>query len=255
MTMAACAALVRAGDPDRFAATMTAQPAQRGPLFVLYALNLEAAKAPWVTQEPMIAEMRLQWWRDVVAEIAEGKPARAHEVAGPLADVMHEHHLSADILDQMIAARRWDIYKDAFEDAAHLDDYLNQTSGHLMWLAALACGADHSVETAVRDVAYGYGIANWLRAVPAYVDRGRVPLLDGRDAGVRDLARQGLTRLSAARRVKFDAAIPAVRVAWQAETLLKQVIADPARVMDGTLGTSEFRKRGALVLTSITGRW
>ena len=103
MSISACAALVRSGDPDRFAATMTAAPEQRGSLFVLYALNLEAAKAPWVTQEAMIAEMRLQWWRDVVEEIAAGKPARAHEVAGPLAEVMGQCDI-AGLLDAMIGA-------------------------------------------------------------------------------------------------------------------------------------------------------
>ena len=91
--MIACAGLVKAGDPDRFSCVMTALVDVRGPLFTLYALNLEAAKAPWVTEEAMIAEMRLQWWRDVVEEIAAGKPARAHEVAGPLAEVIAKHDL------------------------------------------------------------------------------------------------------------------------------------------------------------------
>lgn len=68
MSIAACAALVARGDPDRFAAIMAAPPAARARLFPLYAFNLEVARAPWVTKEPMIAEMRLQWWRDVLAE-------------------------------------------------------------------------------------------------------------------------------------------------------------------------------------------
>ncbi|TNF18762.1 MAG: phytoene synthase, partial [Rhodobacteraceae bacterium] len=59
----ACAAIVEKGDPDRFASAMAAPVAARARLFPLYAFNLEVARAPWVTQEPMIAEMRLQWWR------------------------------------------------------------------------------------------------------------------------------------------------------------------------------------------------
>ena len=74
MTTDACAALVERGDPDRFAAVMAAPVAARTRLWPLYAFNLEVARAPWVTKEPMIAEMRLQWWRDVVAEPAP----RAH---------------------------------------------------------------------------------------------------------------------------------------------------------------------------------
>ncbi|MGB3250003.1 MAG: squalene/phytoene synthase family protein, partial [Tabrizicola sp.] len=72
MTVAACAGLVQRGDPDRFRAVMAAPVEARAQLFPLYAFNLEVARAPWVTQEPLIAEMRLQWWRDVVENAASG---------------------------------------------------------------------------------------------------------------------------------------------------------------------------------------
>ena len=84
----ACAQLVEKGDPDRFTATMAAPVEARKVLFPIYAFNVEVAGAPWFTEEAMIAEMRLQWWRDAVEEIGEGKPPRAHEVVGPLAEVM-----------------------------------------------------------------------------------------------------------------------------------------------------------------------
>ena len=71
----ACAALVERGDPVRFRAAMASPMAARRVLFPLYAFNLEVARAPWVTQEPMIARMRLQWWRDALAEIAAGGDA------------------------------------------------------------------------------------------------------------------------------------------------------------------------------------
>ena len=66
MTLAACAAMVARGDPDRFLAVMAAPVTVRARLLPLYAFNLEVARAPWVTDEALIAEMRLQWWRDVV---------------------------------------------------------------------------------------------------------------------------------------------------------------------------------------------
>ncbi|MDO7568214.1 MAG: squalene/phytoene synthase family protein, partial [Paracoccaceae bacterium] len=81
MSIDACARLVAKGDPDRFAATMaTALPA-RAPLLVLYAFNIEVARAPWASKESLISHMRLQWWRDLVDQA--GRSARpAHEVAG-----------------------------------------------------------------------------------------------------------------------------------------------------------------------------
>ena len=47
----ACAALVHRADPDRFMAVMAAPVPARPLLFPLYALNVEVARAPWVTQE------------------------------------------------------------------------------------------------------------------------------------------------------------------------------------------------------------
>ncbi len=224
-------------------------------MFALYAFNLEIARAPWVTAEPMIAEMRLQWWRDAVDEIAAGKRARAHEVAGPLADVIATHDLPVDQIDVMIAARRWEISSEAFADATALDTYLDATSGTLMWLAALTCGAAAGMEPAVRAVGYGLGVANWLRAVPALAAQGRFPLLDGTDAGVAALAQRGLDRLTRVRGVRFGAAVPALLPAWQAATILRQVVSDPRRVGDETLGTSDFRRKGSLLIKYLTGRW
>jgi phytoene/squalene synthetase len=254
MSIAACASLVQSGDPDRFLATMTAPPETRAALFVLYAFNLEVAKAPWVTSEPLIAQMRLQWWRDVIADAVAGRPIRAHEVAESLADLIAQYDI-ADLLDAMVAAREWDIKKRAFADAAALDAHLDATSGHLMWAAALTCGASPDLEQAVRDVGFGLGVANWLRAVPAYVAQGRIPLVDGRDQGVQALANAGLARLASARRVDLQVALPALRPAWQARAVLAQAVSDPARVSEGQLGTSEFRRRGSLLWAQIRGRW
>jgi 15-cis-phytoene synthase len=145
MTIEACAAFVQRGDPDRFAAVVAAPLAVRGQLFVLYAWNLEVARAPWVTAEPMIAEMRLQWWRDVL-----DAPRRAHEVAGPLHDLMAEAALPVAVMDRLIAARTWDVYRDPHADQGALDMYLEDTGAGLMWLAAKALGAGPEAEPVAR---------------------------------------------------------------------------------------------------------
>ena len=161
MTIADCAALVERGDPDRFLAVMAAPPAARARLFPLYAFNLELARAPWVAQEPLVAEMRLQWWRDVVENAAAGA-ARAHEVAEPLHALIHEAALPREVLDGMVAARRWDCWREPFEDRAALEAYLEDTAAGLMWLAALALGAPAGAEAAVR----AYGRASGMAGFP-----------------------------------------------------------------------------------------
>ena len=253
MTIQACADLVARGDPDRFAAVMAAPVALRGRLFVLYAFNLEVARAPWVTREPLIAEMRLQWWRDVVAEPAP----RAHEVAGPLFELIRDAALPVDVMDRMIASRRWDIYADPFVGRAGFDEYLEDSSAGLMWLAALACGAEVAAEQVVRAYGWAQGLAGFLRAVPELLARGKLALVDDSPAALQDLAQAGLQKIASARagRGLIGAAAPALLAGWAAERLLKQVLADPSAVMQGRMGISEFSRRGGLIWQAFTGRW
>ncbi|TDK50817.1 squalene/phytoene synthase family protein [Antarcticimicrobium luteum] len=250
----ACAALVERGDPDRFLAAMAAPPAARAVLFPLFAMNVEVSRAPWVTQEPMIAEMRLQWWRDALEEIAAGGPVRRHEVVSPLAAALAPD--MAEALDDYIAVRRWDIYRDPFDDAAQFDRYIDQSAGGLLWAAARALG--EADERAVRDFGFATGIANWLRAVPDLEARGRIPLLDGRPEAVRQLAERGLDHLSRARASRgaiSPEARPALLSGWQAGVILRQAQKEPARVAQGTLGQSEARKRLTLMVRAASGRW
>lgn len=242
----ACVERVRAGDPDRFLATMSVPPAARTVLFPLYAFNVEVARAPWVTAEPMIGEMRLQWWRDVLEEIAGGGPVRNHEIATPLAAVLDAE--AAKALDPLVAARRWDLYRDPFEDEAAFWAHLDDTAGVLLWTAARLLGAPASDEAAVRAVARAQGLANWFLAIPALEAQGRKPLHDGRANAVRALAGQGreALRLSPASKVGRWCA----RAAWRAPALLKQAERHPERVVTG-LTQSEFARRGSLLLKSL----
>jgi phytoene/squalene synthetase len=252
----ACADLVARGDPDRFAAVMAAPLAARGRLLVLYAFNLEVARAPWVTQEALIAEMRLQWWRDVVEEAGAGRPPRAHEVAGPLAELIREAELSGDVLVRLITARRWDVYREPFENGG-LDQYLEDTGAGLMWLAGLSLGAGAEAEAALRGLGWAQGLVGFLRAVPELDARGRVPLADARPGQVARLAKEGLARISAAkaglRRLPAPAGA-ATLAAWQTEALLRRAVAEPERVAQGALHLSEFARRWGLLRAGMRGR-
>jgi phytoene/squalene synthetase len=254
----ACAGLVERGDPDRFAAVMAAPVAARARLFPIYAFNLEVARAPWVTQEPMIAEMRLQWWRDTVEMLGGDGPVRAHEVVAPLAGVVRGQGLPLAVMDRLIEARRWDIYRDPFEDQAAMDAYLEDTGGALMWLACRALGAAAEAEPVARDSGWAAGLAAFLRAVPELEARGRIPLVDGRPEAVAALAQRGLERLSRARAARSQVAAdiwPALLAGWQTQAILAQVVTAPGRVAEGRLGLSDFARKGRLILAAATGRW
>jgi phytoene/squalene synthetase len=246
MTVAACADLVQRGDLDRFLAVLAAPPAVRAQLFPLYAFNLEVARAPWVTQEPLIAEMRLQWWRDVVANAASGA-ARAHEVAGPLHELIRDFGLPVEVLDRLIAARRWDIQRDPHEGPEALGEYLEDTGAGLMWLAARALGAPDGAERAVRAYGWAAAAANYLHAAPELAARGRQPLPPGAN-----LARRGLNRLAEARLARKTvpkAVAPALLAGWQAEAMLRRAAAGRG------LDLPEAGKRVRLLWQAFTGHW
>ncbi len=247
MSIAACAELVRKGDPDRFLAVMAAPAAVRARLFVLYAFNLEVARAPWVSEQPLMGQMRLTWWRDVVENAASGA-ARAHEVAGPLHDLIREAALPVDVLDRLVAARHWDLASEPFTDDAALWTYLDDTAGGLMWLAVRACGG--ADETAARALGQAAGLAAFLRAVPELAARGRAPLPDRAPEAIRALAAGGLARLDTGRGLRS----PAKLAAWMARPVLTRARRDPAAVLAGRLAPSEFARRGGLLWSGLTGR-
>ncbi|MDP3339917.1 squalene/phytoene synthase family protein [Frigidibacter sp.] len=257
MSVEACAALVEAGDPDRFLAAMAAPPAARARLWPLYALNLELARPPWASAEPLVAEMRLQWWVDTLDRIAAGERPRTHEVAGPLADLIAETGQPVAPLQAIAEARRLDCWGEPSTDTEGLLAYLGDTAGNLMLAAGQALGAPEAAYPALQDAGLAAGIAAWLVAVPDLIARGRAPLPDPSPEAIASLARTGLDHLTRARKARATlpaTAIPALYPAWQANALLSLAAKDPARVLGNTLRLSEFSRRGRLLLTATTGR-
>jgi len=134
--------LVRRHDPDRWLATrFIGEPQARADVIALYAFDHELSKIAQVTNEPMMAEIRLTWWSEVIAEIFEGRPVRRHPVTLALADVIVRHKLPRELIDAMIEPR--------FENAG------SRQAGPMMRLAVyvlcgewaiVACAAEGWVE-------------------------------------------------------------------------------------------------------------
>lgn len=245
----ACAELVARGDSDRFASAMTAPVPAREVLFPLYAFNLELARAPYVTQDPIIARMRLQFWTDTLDEIAAGTPPRAHEVAAPLAHVVREAGADLIRLHGMVEARVSDLGEGARRDVADVEAYARGTAGNLMAVAGAALGGTDVA--AFERIGTAQGIANWLLAQPGLRAAGRGFIAPSVKV-YEDLARRGLELLAP---VGAGAATPALRAAWRAKGVLKRARAHPDAVMQGTIGGSEFARRGGLLLKSLMGAW
>lgn len=256
MSFEACAELVQRGDPDRFLSAMTATPSDRPALMALYAFNLEVARAPWVTKEEMIAEMRLQWWADAIDEIFHGRTPRSHEVVTPLAQVVRERGLDKDALANLVQARRFDIYRDAHADQVSLEGYIDATAGGLMWLAAQALGADRSMEAGLRRIGFAAGTASLLMATPALISAGKRPLPETSPVAVAELARRGLNELKdTANLHRLNKKLrPATLAAWRARQVLQRAVQDPESVLQGEVQMSEAGRKLLFMKRYITGK-
>ena len=85
-----CANLVKQGDHDRYRIIMTLEPNLRSYLFVLMAANIEISRAPWVSRESLISEIRLRWWLDAIEEIESVQSVRRHFVTSPLENILNQ---------------------------------------------------------------------------------------------------------------------------------------------------------------------
>jgi 15-cis-phytoene synthase len=168
-----CEALVRAGDKDRYLASLFAPAAQRDALYALYAFNIEIARVREIVREPLAGEIRLQWWTDAIT--GEAVDARANPVAAALLATIERYRLPAEPLTGLIAARRFDLYNDPMATLALLEDYARSTSSCLIELAARALGGSQApVEELAREAGLGYALAGLLKAFPIHSARGQL---------------------------------------------------------------------------------
>lgn len=160
-----CADYVRRHDRDRFLCALFAAPEKREDLFTLYAFNQEVSKTREMVTEIMLGHIRLQWWRDTLTEIAEGK-VRQHEVVEPLAELVEKGLLTTFDLEQVVAAREFDLEDRQPADQDELDLYIDQTSGKISVLAARLLGAEgEDADNAARLAGNAYGLVGILRAM------------------------------------------------------------------------------------------
>ena len=273
--LTACAQLVERGDPDRFAATMAAPVEARKILFPIYAFNIEVARAPWVTQEPLIAEMRLQWWQDALDEIAAGGVVRRHEVVTPLSKVLTPE--TAALLTRNVDARRRDAQRLPMETLDELTTFLSETAGTLMWAVtrALAPTADWepvaetgpsdlaSWQTKVRDrsmaVGSALGLANYLLAVPVFLQRSMNPLPGMTESAFADLLDRNLSKADAKGTPLQAPVKQAQRIAelsaWRTKPILERAKRDPAAVPEGRLEGTPAERSFRLMWQSVKLRF
>jgi phytoene synthase len=189
-TLSYCAQQLRRYDPDRYLTGLFAPAGRREDLFALYAFNLELAKTVEVVSEPMLGQIRLQWWRESLDGIYQSTP-RQHEAILPLAEAVARHGLTRGHFERLIEGRAFDLEPDPPENTARLTAYAEDSSSSLVLLALEVLGAPEAaaaeaVFEAGRHVGIAWALTGLLRAVPFHARQQRLYLPQDRldDAGV-----------------------------------------------------------------------
>lgn len=178
--------LVRTHDHDRYLATLFAPSKGRDALMALYAFNIDVSHIPETVSEPMLGEMRLQWWRDAI-ETLESGGITGNPVADALGRAIQEYGLPRALITSIIDARTFDLSGEAMPDMTALKAYLQKTSGNIFALAARILTHRNTPEQneLAAQAGFAWGLVRLLAQLPAHLSNGRLylPLSYFRDHG------------------------------------------------------------------------
>lgn len=127
---------VRAADHDRYLTALYAPVGKRDALFSLYAFNAEVAGIRDRIHEALPGEVRLQWWRDLIAADNDGAGI-GHPTADALKATISVHRLPKLAFENMLEARIFDLYDDPMPSRTDLEGYCGETAAALIQLAAM----------------------------------------------------------------------------------------------------------------------
>ena len=172
--MGSIAELVRHSDRDRYTAALYAPDGKRDALMALYAFNVQIAGIRDAIKEPMAGEMRLQWWRDAIIGNSSTETA-GNPVADALCGAIEAHSLPPAPFENMLEARRFDLYDDPMPSRNDLEGYCGETAGALFQLSCLVLNGDRAPGAADASGHAGcaYAIAGLLSLLPLHRRRGQ----------------------------------------------------------------------------------
>jgi phytoene synthase len=164
---------LRASDRDRYLSTLYAPAEKREDLFALYAFNAEVAAIRDRIREPLPGEIRLQWWRDVLA--APEGAGDGHPVAAALVRAIDANGLPRAAFDNYLDARIFDLYDDPMPSRGDLEGYCGETASAIIQLAALILDRNSAPDHAelAGHAGCAQAIAGLLRLLPLHRARGQ----------------------------------------------------------------------------------
>lgn len=170
-----CEAELKRDDPDRWLASLFVPEAARKHIHALYAFNIEVARVREAVSEPMLGEVRLQWWRDAI-EQPDASGVRANPVAAALLDTIERFELPKHEFIELLDARAFDLYNDPMPSIAALEAYARATSSNLFCPIPTILDRDEAASGfgVSGHGGVAYALTGLLRAFPLQSARGQL---------------------------------------------------------------------------------
>lgn len=169
-----CGEFLRVVDRDRWLACLYASDQKRPFLFALYAFNAEISRIRELVSQPLLGEMRIQWWVDALSdpEAFERPDLASHPTADALLTTLREFDLPKQALLDYLEARRFDLYDDPAPDQSFLDCYCDETCSILFAFAARILG-DVEATSAAEAAGKAFAQTGMIRALSWQAARRR----------------------------------------------------------------------------------
>jgi NADH dehydrogenase [ubiquinone] 1 alpha subcomplex assembly factor 6 len=231
--LSVCHDMVHRLDRDRLMCAMVASSDKREGLVALLAFNLEIATIPELVSEPLLGEIRLQWWRETIARLYDGYSVD-HPVALGLAEAIEKAGLSKSLFDGYLDARAFDLQGEPPASMPVLEKYAEDTAGALHTLMAEVLGLANlepeqrrPVAQAIRHGAVAWALTGLLATVDFHSRGGRSYLPADQEDGAKALtqaARRHISEARSAHRHVPKSILPAMLPVTLAEQNLKQLL-------------------------------
>lgn len=168
-----CLDEVRRLDHDRYLTALLLPADARSDVLALYAFSLEVARTREIVSEPILGQIRLQWWRETLEGIYAETP-REHPVVEALATACQRNQLDRGALEALVNAREADMEDTPPSDLAALETYGRETSGQLSELVMRVLGGDDIAITTARKIGTAWALVGLARSVAFHAQSQRI---------------------------------------------------------------------------------
>ncbi|KAI0648011.1 isoprenoid synthase domain-containing protein [Trametes meyenii] len=170
-----CKDLVRKRDYESYLIGSSYPRHFQGAFFALRAFYVELASVQDSVSNSMIGKMRIQFWRDAIKNIADGRPPQ-HPIALALHDASQKANLPAYHLRRIIDARDAELHTPTHLTVESLTAHAESTSSTFLYLllSLLNLSSSSTFSHAASHLGVAQSIHVLLRALPYHASKGRM---------------------------------------------------------------------------------